>query len=141
MNEEIYTHILDIKIISLNTNTVINHNNIEEIVKNEFLNKQPIINGIKLNWKKMSWKGVNKYFHLGNLIINNVSSSDSLLLENVEKTILNIDKKFHKNGLLPNNTKIIFIITKPLQQNIHNYKNINYMNNMNDLNVYEYTDF
>ena len=114
MNQENYSHILSIKVFSPTINTTTNYARIQERIKDEFLNREKMMNGIGFNWRKIQWDNMDKYFELGDIVIQSPFSSDLLLLENVKKTFSEIDEDFRKKDILVNEDKIIFKILKPL---------------------------
>jgi len=114
MNQENYSHILNIKVISNTSNLIVNDDILLETIKGLFLQKEQIFNGIKLNWRRTVWKGMTKYFDVGDLVIDSVFSSDEIILESVQFTLLGINMILQEQGLLFKDQQIIFKIVKPL---------------------------
>jgi hypothetical protein len=117
MNQENYSHILNIKVISKITNTVINDQQLLEKIKNLFIQKERVFNGVKLVWRKIEWSGMNKYFDLGDLVIDSIFSVDRILIQNVKCVLNQIYIELYSEGLLKNQ-QIIFKIIKPLTKSI-----------------------
>jgi hypothetical protein len=115
MNPE-YSHILNIKVISTVTNTIVNDIPLLESIKELFLKKSQ---SNVILWKKIEWKGIHKHFDLGDIIINSPSNNDILLCEHVNIMLDEIAKELSSKGILFKGHKIIFKIIKPLQERTH----------------------
>ena len=118
MDNNIYSHILHIKVWSSLTETTTDYANIENIVKDLFIQKKQIYNDIPIQWEKIIWSKYDKQFNLGDLAINSPFSSDFPLMESVISTISEINNELHKSGKLSKNVKIIFKIVKPLVERL-----------------------
>ena len=118
MNQDNYSHILNIKIISKTTRLIINDEHLLETIKELFLQSEQYFNDIKLIWRRIKWKGINKYFDLGDIVIDSAFSIDQILLDSVKSCLQNITKELHEKGLLSNNQLIIFKLIKPLVENL-----------------------
>jgi len=118
MNQENYSHILNIKVLSSVSGLIVNDENLLEMIKGLFLQKEQIFNGIKLNWKRRVWTGTNRYFDIGDLVIDSVFGADEIILENVRATLSEINLKLHGEGLLFKGQQIIFKLVKPLVERI-----------------------
>lgn len=117
MEQENYSHILNIKVISKITNTVINDEQLLETIKNMFIKKEKVFNSVKLIWKKIEWKGINKHFDLGDLVIDSIFNIDKILKQNVKYVLNQIYIELHSKGLLKEQ-QIIFKIIKPITKKI-----------------------
>ena len=118
MNQNNYSHILNIKIISKSTSSIVNDEHLLETIKDLFLKKDQFFNDIKLHWRKIEWKGVNKYFDLGDIVIDSIFSADEILLYCVRNCLQDITKELHDKHLLSDDQIIIFKLMKPLVERI-----------------------
>lgn len=118
MNQENYSHILNIKVISNTSNLIVNDGILLEMIKGLFLEKEQIFNGIKLVWRKMEWTGMTRYFDVGDLVIDSVFNSDEIILESVRFTLSEINMKLQEKRLLFKDQQIIYKIVKPLVERI-----------------------
>ena len=114
MDNNVYSHILKIKVWSNLTESVTNYANIENVVKDLFIEKKQIHNNIPIKWEKKIWSKYDKQFNLGDLAINTPFDTDFPLMESVISTISEINNELHNSGKLSKNEKIIFKIVKPL---------------------------
>ena len=119
MDDNVYSHILHIKVWSSLTESTTNYANIENIVKELFIQKKQIYNDIPIQWEKIIWSKYDKQFNLGDLAINSPFGNDFPLMESVITTIFEINNELHKSGKLSKNEKIIFKIVKPLVERLH----------------------
>jgi len=117
MNQENYSHILNIKVLSKISNTVINDQHLLEKIKNLFVKKEKVFNGVKLIWRKIEWQGINKHFDLGDLVIDSTFNVDRILIQTVKCVLNDIYLELHSEGLLKEQ-QIIFKIIKPLTKKI-----------------------
>ena len=118
MDNNIYSHILQIKVWSSLTDSTTDYANIENIVKELFINKKQIYNDMPIQWEKIIWSKYDKQFNLGDLAINTPFDNDFSLMESVITTIFEINNELHKSGKLSKNEKIIFKIVKPLVESL-----------------------
>jgi len=114
MDNNVYSHILKIKVWSNLTESVTNYANIENVVKDLFIEKKQIHNNIPIKWEKKIWSKYDKHFNLGDLVINTPFETDSPLIESVISSISEINNQLHESEKLSKNEKIIFKIVKPL---------------------------
>lgn len=118
MNQENYSHILNIKIISKSTSLIVDDVILLEMIKGLFLQREQFFNNIKLKWRKIEWKGVNKYFDIGDIVIDSVFNADEILLHCVRNSLQDITKELRDKGLLFSSQIIIFKLIKPLVERI-----------------------
>lgn len=118
MNQDNYSHILNIKIVSKSTTSLINDENLLETIKGLFLEREQYFNDIKLIWRRIEWKCINKYFDIGDIVIDSIFGVDEILLNCIRNCLQNISKELHDKGLLLNEQEIIFKIVKPLVNRI-----------------------
>jgi hypothetical protein len=118
MNQENYSHILNIKVLSKISNTVINDPHLLEKIKNLFLQKEKVFNGVKIIWRKIEWQCINKHFDLGDLVIVSTFNVDRILIQTVKCVLNDIYLELHSEGLLKDQ-QIIFKIIKPLTKKYH----------------------
>lgn len=116
MNQDNYSHIVNIKIVS--NGLVLNDINLLETIKGLFLQREQHFNAVKLIWQKMEWKGVNKYFDIGDIVINSAFDTDEIIVFCVRRTLQDISKELREKGLLFKGQEIIFKIVKPLVERI-----------------------
>ena len=117
MNQKNYSHILNIKVISKISNTVINDEPLLETIKSLFVKKERVFNGIKLIWKKIELKGINKHFDLGDLVLDTPFNIDGVLIQNVKYILNQIYIELYSEGLLKDQ-QLIFKIIKPVTKKI-----------------------
>lgn len=113
-----YSHVLNIKIISKTTRLIINDENLLETIKELFLQKKQYFDNVKLVWRRIKWKGMNKYFDIGDIVIDSVFYTEQILLDCVRSCLQDITKELHNKGLLSTNQLIIFKLIKPLVENL-----------------------
>ena len=118
MNQDNFSHILNIKILSKTNNSIVNDEHLLEIIKELFLQKNQIFNGINIIWRKIEWNGLHKHFDIGILVINSVFTVDEILFESVRFALNEIEFDLHGKGILFKNQQIIFNILKPLSERI-----------------------
>ena len=118
MNTNNCSHILNIKVISMSSNTVVKDDHLLEMIKGIFLQKDQYFNGVKMIWRKIDWIGLYKYFDMGDIVIDSIFSIDEILVESVRIVLTEIEFELHEKGLLFNGQKIIFNIIKPLSERI-----------------------
>lgn len=118
MNKENYSHILNIKVISNTSNLTVNDDVLLEMIKGLFLQKEQIFNNIKIVWRRMEWKGMSKYFDIGDLVIDSLFGGDEIIIESVRFTLSEINMNLQEQGLLFRDQQIIFKIVKPLVERI-----------------------
>jgi len=118
MNQDNYSHIVNIKIISKSDGLVLNDIHLLETIKGLFLQRDQYFNDVKLIWRKMEWKGVNKYFDIGDIVIDSAFGADEIIVFCVRRTLQDISKELHEKGLLFKGQEIIFKIVKPLVERI-----------------------
>lgn len=118
MSDSNYSHILIIKIWSTISETTTDYCNIENILKEELLEKKWSHKGIQLIFKKINLSPIDKALGLSNIVIDNPFDSDETLLFVVTNIINYIDKEFHKMSKLNKSNKIIFKVIKPLNDRI-----------------------
>lgn len=117
MNQENYSHILNIKVITKINNSIVNDVNLLEKIKNLFIQKEEVFNGVKLIWRKIEWTGINKHFDLGDLIIDCQFNIDNILVKTVKCILHQIYIELYGKGLLKDQ-QIIFKIIKPLTKRV-----------------------
>jgi hypothetical protein len=115
MSENNYSHILNIKVWSKNTESFTDYANCLNIIKELFLKKKQCYKGFEFEWKRQKWGKIEKAFELGDLVIDLPFISDNILLQTVRKTIdeLNVELQELGNVILPTDM-IIFNLVKPL---------------------------
>jgi hypothetical protein len=118
MNQDNYSHILNIKILSKSSGTIVNDIHLSEMIKGLFLQNEQTFNGIKLIWRKIEWKDSNKHFDIGDLVIDSAFDVDDVLLQCVEASLTDINKELHDKGLMFKGQEIIFKIVKPMVERI-----------------------
>lgn len=118
MNQDNYSHILNIKIVSKSNGLVVNDIHLLETIKGLFLQRDQYFNDIKLIWRKVEWKGVNKYFDIGDIVIDSAFGADEIIMFYVRNTLQDISNELHEKGLLFKGQEIIFKIVKPLVDRI-----------------------
>jgi hypothetical protein len=118
MDNNVYSHILDIKVWLNLTESTTNYANIENKVKDLFIQKKQIYNDIPIQWEKITWSKYDKQFNLGDLAINSPFDNDITLMESVISTISEMNNYLHKSGKLSKNEKIIFKIVRPLVEKL-----------------------
>jgi hypothetical protein len=118
MDNNVHSHILDIKVWSSLTDSTTDYANIENIVKDMFIQKKQIYNDIPIQWEKIIWSKYDKQFNLGDLAINSPFNNDISLMESVISTISEMNNYLHKSGKLSKNEKIIFKIVRPLVESL-----------------------
>ena len=118
MNPDNFSHILNVKVISIASHTIVNDCHLLEIIKDLFLNKDQYFNGVKLSWRRIEWTDLQKLFDIGDLVIDSVFSVDEMLSESVSKAFTEIKIELYNKKLMFNGQKIIFNLTKPLARRI-----------------------
>jgi hypothetical protein len=108
-----YSHILSIKVVNLTKR----NENIEKIVKEQFLNSCVTYNDIPIIWNEIEWKFPQNQFDIGNIVTLSPISVDNYILLAVKKTLNQIENLLKLNGTITNEI-IIFNITKPLVNSI-----------------------
>jgi len=108
-----YSHILSIKVVNLTKR----NENIEKIVKEQFLNSCVTYNNIPIIWNEIEWKFPQNQFDIGNIVTLSPISVDNYILLAVKKTLNKIENLLKLNGTITNEI-IIFNITKPLVNSI-----------------------
>ena len=119
-----YTHILCIKLWSSLGKCTIDHNNIENKIKN-LLNEKTFTETVKIDginhtisitWFKHKWD--NKYSNLirGDLVadIQYSNTYDPIIFKHTEMLLKKIEYNFKKEGEISLSSEIIFNIVKPL---------------------------
>lgn len=84
------------------------------MIKRLFLEREQFFNDFRLIWRKIEWKGVNKYFDIGDIVIDSIFNADEILLYCVRNSLQDISKELHDKGLLLDSQIILFKIIKPL---------------------------
>ena len=108
-----YSHILSIKVVNLTKR----NENIEKIVKEQFLNSCVTYNDIPIIWNEIEWKFPQNQFDIGNIVTLSPISVDNYILLAVKKTLNKIENLLKLNGTITTEI-IIFNITKPLVNSI-----------------------
>ena len=108
-----YSHILSIKVVNLTKR----NENIEKIVKEQFLNSCVTYNDIPRIWNEIEWKFPQNQFDIGNIVTLSPISVDNYILLAVKKTLNKIENLLKLNGTITTEI-IIFNITKPLVNSI-----------------------
>jgi hypothetical protein len=108
-----YSHVLSIKVVNLTKR----NEDIEKIVKEQFLNSCVTYNDIRIIWNEIEWKFPQNQFDIGNIVTLSPISIDNYILLAVKKTINKIENLLKLNGTITNEI-IIFNITKPLVNSI-----------------------
>ena len=119
-----YSHIVIIKVWSNTSESITDYGNIENFVKEYFLERTWSHKGINLNFKKINLSRVDKALGLSNIVIDNPFDSDEILLSAITNIINYIDKELHQIKRLNNNDTIIFKVIKPLIDRIKLDENI-----------------
>lgn len=115
MNQGNYSHILNIMVLNLESNSTTGFAQSVAYIKfiNKFVNEYEYY-GVKLKWRKIDWTNIDKYFDLGDFVIDSPFSSDEIILEAVKQQITKIQNELYEENNLLLCQKIIFKIVKPL---------------------------
>jgi hypothetical protein len=108
-----YSHVLSIKVLNLTKR----NEDIEKIVKEQFLHSCVTYNNIPIIWNEVEWKFPQNQFDIGNIVTLSPISVDNYILLAVKKTLNQIENLLKLNGTITNEI-IIFNITKPLVNSI-----------------------
>ena len=119
-----YTHILCIKLWSSLGNCTIDHNNIENKIKN-LLNEKTFTETVKIDginhtvsitWFKQKWDNKDSNLIRGDLVANIQQSNtyDPIIFEHTKMLLKKIEYNFKKENEISLSSEIIFNIVKPL---------------------------
>ena len=115
MGENNYSHILNIKVWSKNTESFTDYANCLNIIKELFLKKKQSYKGFEFEWKRQQWGKIEKAFELGDLVIDLPFISDNILLQAVRKTIDELNVELQQLGkVISPSDMIIFNLVRPL---------------------------
>jgi hypothetical protein len=107
------SHVLSIKVVNLTKR----NEDIEKIVKEQFLHSCVTYNNIPIIWNEVEWNFPQNQFDIGNIVTLSPISVDNYILLAVKKTLNQIENLLKLNGTITNEI-IIFNITKPLVNSI-----------------------
>ena len=118
----IYTHILSIKIWSDKSKIYTNYGNILENVKNAIVNEiqtHELVDcgkrkTISLLWKKIAWPVSELELHSGNIVTYAPGMDDSLIFEHVKKMIEEVSESVCLNKKFDSDYRIVFSLVKPV---------------------------
>jgi hypothetical protein len=130
---ETYSHILSIKIWEFLKKDSLNDIVLVDMIKNEFLEKEQIYNGLKLHWRPKSLTPVEMAFYVGDIVIDSPINDDDLLLKLTQQTISGINRKMHEKKLLTSDQSILFKIMKPLTTRIPSADGAGFINDFKAL--------
>ena len=124
MNNIEYTHILCVKPWSEKLGFCIKSANIENKIKEKLINNKEIINipynntiiSVLLKWKLIKWKKPYDEMIPGDLIINSIYSSDTIIYEYTKIILEKIESELKEKNLFEKESKIVFTIVKPIVQ-------------------------
>jgi hypothetical protein len=108
-----YTHILNIKILCLKTDSIIQNKSLNEIIEYHFIEGEKYLHFE--NWHKIQWHNYNEYFELGNLVTE-TKFTDKVLYSNVKSHLKDLELDLKKNNLLLHHHKLIFKLIRPLNE-------------------------
>ncbi len=113
-----YSHILNLKVWSETAAKVDQGSIIERIVRDSFLYREHVREGVKLMWFKKAWSFPESQFDLGDIVIDSPLPQDDQLLHYVETTVREIEANLRKDKLLFVHQRILFHMMKPLALNV-----------------------
>ena len=120
MNQGNYSHILNIKVFCSDSNSTsgFSQSIAYEKIANKFLNEENEYYGVKLKWRKIDWNNMDKFFELGDFVIDSPFGSDEIILEAVKQHLTKIQNELYEEKTLLPRQRIIFKIVKPLVNRI-----------------------
>jgi hypothetical protein len=124
--DNICTYILCVKVWSEKLGFCIKNRNIENIIKEKIIKNNETFDiifdnkiiTVLLKWKLIKWKKPYDEMMTGDLIINSIYRSDSIINKFTDKLLIKIEKELKDKNLLDKENKIIFTILNTISERI-----------------------